>query len=702
MSIVEKSLQDSEDALAVHVVEIAPDIKLTRVGVMVYLVLKSKVLDASTCTQLVNVIEYCLAEREKRLVVDLANVKTLNSVSLGAILDGAEKIIREGGWIKLANINSVIRDIIDMAGVSDYVAQLNPPDNKSTSVFLPQSIIEKRMLGDELLHQQLITKEQLNKALEIQATSDKRIGQILVEHKWIKEKQLLPVLAQQLQVPYVKLGPQLYDPAILKIISKEKASQLCVFPLFKVRDVLLFATPSPLSIPVNDEIEDLTGCKIKALLASRSDVMQMINEAYEGNNNDLGLGMFDAVDDDFKVVDNIIPDDYSLIDEMAEGSPVVNMVNSVIQRAIRDGASDIHIEPARTLSRIRLRIDGVLYESATLSLELHPSIVSRLKVMANLDIAERRLPQDGRIQVRTRGKQVDLRFSSLPGLFGEKIVLRVLDKNQSLLDLNKLGMREQNLGAYKRLLSKSFGLILATGPTGSGKTTSLYAALNYLNSIEKNIVTIEDPVEYQMDIITQNAVKENIGLTFDSILRHVLRQDPDIIMVGEIRDRETAEIAVQAALTGHLVLSTLHTNHAIGAISRMIDMGVEPYLLSTALIGVVGQRLVRTVCPACKTSSIASPEILQRYGWDDRKGMKLVQGRGCEECYDSGYKGRIGIHEVLEADAQLQDLITGNPSRDDLENYMRVSDHQSLFKDGMERVAEGFTTIEEVSRVVNT
>ena len=523
-----------------------------------------------------------------------------------------------------------------------------------------------------------------------------------MEQKWLKESDLLPVLAQLLQVPYVKLNSQLYDPAVLDIIKKDKAIQLCVFPLFKVRDLLLIATPSPLSIPVNDEIEDRTGCKIKAILSSRKDVMTSISEAYSDTQNDLGLDLFDVVEDDFQVMENTRPDDYSQIDEMAEGSPVINMVNSVIQRAISDGASDIHIEPARKKSRIRLRIDGVLYEFSTLNSELHPALVSRLKVMANLDIAERRLPQDGRIQVHTRGKQVDLRFSSLPGLFGEKVVLRVLDKNESLLDLNKLGMVNDNLEAYKRLLSKSFGLILATGPTGSGKTTSLYAALNYLNSIEKNIVTIEEPVEYQMEIINQNEVRENIGLTFDTILKHVLRQDPDIIMVGEIRDRETAEIAVQAALTGHLVLSTLHTNHAIGAISRMIDMGVEPYLLSSALIGVVGQRLLRTVCPSCKTSYIASPEIMQRYGWGDRKGMKLVQGRGCSECYDSGYKGRIGIHEVLEADARLQDLITGNPSRDELEHYLQASKHQSLFDDGLERVAGGYTTIEEVSRVVNS
>jgi len=680
-----------------------PDILLTHIGVMTYLTPQFTVFDKSARKQLAGIFEHCLQHHEKRVVIDLAKVKSLDSATLVTVLDGAENIIRGGGWLKLANLNSVIRDILDMTGVSDYVTHLNPPDDKSISVFMPRPILEKRRLGDELVSQDLITSDHLDKALDMQRSCGKRLGQILVEQGWIKEPDLLPVLAQLLQVPYVKLHSKLYDPEILDVIKKEKAVQLCVFPLFKVRDVLLIATPSPLSIPVNDEIEERTGCKIRAILSSHKDVLKMISEAYsDEGRGDLGIDLFGIVEEDFQIVENNQPDDYSYIDEMAEGSPVINMVNSVIQRAIRDGASDIHIEPGRHRSRIRLRIDGVLYEFSTLKPELHPAIVSRLKVMANLDIAERRLPQDGRIQVNTRGKQVDLRFSSLPGLFGEKVVLRVLDKNESLLNLDKLGMLESNLASYKNLLSKSFGLILATGPTGSGKTTSLYAALNYLNSIEKNIVTIEEPVEYQMEIINQNEVRDNIGLSFDKILKHVLRQDPDIIMVGEIRDRETAEIAVQAALTGHLVLSTLHTNHAIGAISRMIDMGVEPYLLSSALIGVIGQRLVRTVCPSCKTSYVASPEILQRYGWNDKKNMKLVQGRGCEECYDSGYKGRMGIHEVLEADSRLQDLITGNPSRDELERYLKNSKHKSLFDDGLERVVGGYTTIEEVSRVVNS
>jgi type IV pilus assembly protein PilB len=386
---------------------------------------------------------------------------------------------------------------------------------------------------------------------------------------------------------------------------------------------------------------------------------------------------------------------------MAEGSPVINLVNSIVQRAVRDGASDVHIEPSRTRCRVRFRIDGVLYEVTTLRHELHPALVSRLKVMANLDIAERRMPQDGRIQVHTQGRAVDLRFSSLPGLFGEKIVLRVLDKNQSLLDVNKLGMSDGNLASFKGLLDSSNGLILVTGPTGSGKTTSLYAALNHLNSIEKNIVTIEDPVEYQIDIVNQNEVHDKIGLSFSTILRHTLRQDPDIVMVGEIRDRETAEIAVQAALTGHLVLSTLHTNHAIGAITRMIDMGVEPYLLSSALIGVIAQRLVRTICPECLTHYVATPELMRRYGWEGEGQVRLVRGRGCPECYDSGYKGRVGIHEVLQVDEELQRLVTSNPGRDELLQYLKDRNVTTLFDDGLDHVRHGHTTIEEISRVIN-
>jgi len=300
----------------------------------------------------------------------------------------------------------------------------------------------------------------------------------------------------------------------------------------------------------------------------------------------------------------------------------------------------------------------------------------------------------------TQGRSVDLRFSSLPGIYGEKVVLRVLDKNQSILDVEKLGMSAPNLALLKKLLGRSYGLILVTGPTGSGKTTTLYASVNQLKSIEKNIVTIEDPVEYQLDIINQNQVNEAIGLSFAKMLKHVLRQDPDIIMVGEIRDRETAEIAVQAALTGHLVLSTLHTNDAVGALSRIMDMGVEPYLLSSALAGVVAQRLVRGVCPACKTTYLPPPELVQKYKWPE--GARLTRGRGCPSCYDSGYRGRLGIHEIIESSEGLQRLMVKNPTKEELQAFTKSEGYPTLFDDGLQRALDGRTTIEEVSRVIHS
>jgi type IV pilus assembly protein PilB len=383
--------------------------------------------------------------------------------------------------------------------------------------------------------------------------------------------------------------------------------------------------------------------------------------------------------------------------DLASEAPVIRLVSLLITNALEMRASDIHIEPFENRLIVRYRIDGVLHEVESPPRRLSAAVISRVKIMASLDIAERRLPQDGRIQVKTQGRSVDLRFSSLPGLYGEKIVLRVLDKNRAILDIDRLGMHADNLTTLKRLVARSHGLLLVTGPTGSGKTTTLYAALNYLNSVEKSIVTIEDPVEYQIDVVNQNEVKPATGLTFAKLLKHVLRQDPDIIMVGEIRERETAQIAVQAALTGHLVLSTLHTNDSVGAITRMVDMGVEPYLLSSALIGVIAQRLVRTICPACKTTFQAAPELKSQYGWDGN--VLLAKGRGCSECYDSGYRGRLGIHEALETDTALQRLIIGESSRDQLERYVSERGVRTLRLDGLDHVRGQRTTIEELARV---
>ena len=670
------------------------EILRTRMGVMTHLAPRAALSDTSTLAELRTETESCLTQGDVQLVIDLAAVQVINSAALELLLDIQNQSVRLGGWLKVANPNPIVLDVLRITGVSDYVSimDINP-------VAYQQPPAAGKKLGDILIARGLMTEERLTEAIEIQKRSSMRLGQIFIDKGWVIENEVLMALGEQLSVPYVRLRNGIYDPDVVPLINVATAQRLRVLPLQSVRGVLALATVDPQDIPAFDEIEQRTGCRVRPVLARREEILNTINDAYTGGSDSIEL--IGNVDDDFEVIENIVPDDYSTIDEMAEGSPVINLVNSLVQRAIQDGASDIHIEPSRHKSRIRYRIDGVLYEITTLKADYHPAIVSRLKVMANLDIAERRLPQDGRIQVHTKGRAVDLRFSSLPGLFGEKIVLRVLDKNQSLLDVNKLGMSPDNLVTFKSLLDNSHGLILVTGPTGSGKTTSLYAALNYLNSIEKNIVTIEDPVEYQIEIVNQNEVRDNIGLSFSTILRHTLRQDPDIVMVGEIRDRETAEIAVQAALTGHLVLSTLHTNHATGAITRMIDMNVEPYLLSSALIGVVAQRLVRTICPTCKTKYVATPEIVKRYGWETDKQVHLARGRGCSECYDSGYRGRMGIHEVLNTDEELQKLITTNPDRDDLASYLASKDFRTMFHDGQEHVREGHTTLEEISRVIN-
>ncbi len=656
--------------------------------------------DETILEQLHQSIENALGAGETQIIVDLAGVPMLNSAALDEFLDFQDRLVRAGGWIKLSHASSIVREILRITDIDRYISIVGEETVKEekSEEFTP--LTERKRLGDLLVETELVSSQQIKEALALQEKTGKQLGNIVIAKGWVNDQDVLQLLSRQLGVPSVRLRSHIYDPAVVELLDRNVARRLKVLPLFKVRGVLFLATANPQAMPILDEVEEHVGCTVRPVLAVREDILRAINE--RGPGAEYAADLLGMLDEDFEVVDNRLPDDYGAIDEMAGGSPVINLVNSLIQRAVKDGASDIHIEAFRTLSRIRYRIDGLLYEFQSPKIELHAPMVSRLKVMANLDIAERRLPQDGRIQVFTQGRSVDLRFSSLPGLHGEKVVLRVLDKNQGIFDLDSLGMSDTNLQTFDKLLKFTNGLILVTGPTGSGKTTSLYSALSFLNSIEKNIVTIEDPVEYQIDIINQNEVRNNIGLGFARILKHVLRQDPDIIMVGEIRERETAEIAVQAALTGHLVLSTLHTNDSVGAVTRMIDMGVEPYLLSSALIGVVAQRLVRTICPACRTESLAPPEIVERYGWQDRGKVRLARGRGCHECYDSGYKGRMGIHETLETDPDLQNMIMSNPGRDDLTAYMEKRGVVGLFQDGLERVLEGRTTIDEVSRSISS
>ncbi len=550
-------------------------------------------------------------------------------------------------------------------------------------------------LGEILVRQKKLTREKLFELLEIQAQTSQSLGYLLIKQNLITEEELNHALSEQLGIPHVSLRKGMVDPAIVDILPKEKAIQLNVIPMFQVKNVLTVATSDPHDFFKQDKIAEITKLHIQQVSCSSQDINKAIEECYQGQ---ISIDdVISSVDEgELSFVEDSTEATVSEIAKMAEGSPVVNLTNLILLKAIRKEASDIHIEPQQDNFMVRARVDGILYELMTHGMERHSAVVSRLKVMANLDISERRMPQDGRIQVTVDGRLIDLRFSSLPGYYGEKVVLRILDRSKSVLDINRLGFDPPLLALFKELLRRPYGLIIVCGPTGSGKTTTLYAAVNLLNTIEKNIVAIEDPVEYQIHGITQVPVKSAIGLTFARILRHVLRQDPDIVLVGEIRDRETAIIAIEASLTGRLVLSTLHTNDSPSTITRLLEMGIEPYLISSSLLASIGQRLARSICPSCKTDFYPPKEVIKELGFDENKNLKLVRGRGCTSCFDSGFKGRIGIHEMLVNDQGLQKLILSNPTIDKLREYLEKKDFITMQKDGYKKVLEGFTTIEEV------
>ncbi|MDD5533035.1 MAG: ATPase, T2SS/T4P/T4SS family [Syntrophales bacterium] len=558
----------------------------------------------------------------------------------------------------------------------------------------------RKRLGEILVRKGRISPEQMNELLRQQKGSNKPLGQLLVEKEILSEEELTHVLGEQLGIPHIWLRKGLVDPKIVHVLPKEKALAYQVVPMFRVNNILTLATADPHAIFVFDEISRTANLEVQPVLCRTDDIVEAIHECYRGEAS-IDEVMSSAEETAIELVQADPEKGINELAEMAEGSPVINLVNMIILRAIRDGASDIHLEPQPGNFRVRIRIDGILYELMSPKIEMHPAVVSRLKVMAHLDIAERRIPQDGRIQVQADGGIVDLRFSSMPSIHGEKVVLRILDQRKAILDINKLGFDPDTLSRFKAGLKKSHGLILLCGPTGSGKTTTLYAALTLLNTLEKNVITIEDPVEYQLKDINQNQVKESIGLTFAKFLKHALRQDPDIIMVGEIRDRDTAEIAIQAALTGHLVLSTLHTNDAASAITRLLEMGIEPYLISSALLTALSQRLIRIICPSCRKKYYPSGAVLRELGVEEEKRLHLFSGNGCSECYDSGFKGRTGLHEILEMDEGLQALIIRNPTNDDLQKYLKERGHKSLRDVVYQKVLEGKTTIEEIRRVIS-
>jgi type IV pilus assembly protein PilB len=551
-----------------------------------------------------------------------------------------------------------------------------------------------------LIAQGTINAEQLDKALLLQRTTSRKLGEVLVEQGAVSAQTMVHALARCLGVPGCLLRHGLIDPTLIKLIGDEECRRLKVIPMFKVRGELTVAMADPKSLPTIDRLRQLTRCKIRPVLTLEANIAEYVKK-YSNGNIDVDEFLTSLKASDVEVVEREQVDEGPAtdLDTMVEGSPIINLVNVAFLTAVRDRASDIHIEPEKRGTRVRYRIDGVLRELMRPPAGMHAAIVSRVKVIGKMDIAEKRMPQEGRVRIVAEGRDIDLRVSSMPTLLGEKIVVRILDKSNLRVKPEELGMRAGALEAFKVMLRLSHGLVLVTGPTGSGKTTTLYSALDLLRGPEVNVVTVEDPVEYQLDLVNQIQVSEQIGFSFGKALRSILRQDPDIIMVGEIRDAETARVAVQAAQTGHLVLATLHTNDAPGAVARLVDIGVEPYLLSGALNGVVAQRLARTVCPHCVTKYYPDEELLMIAGLRADEGRVFRRGTGCRQCHDSGFQGRIGVYEVMEIAPEMRRMIHHGKTTQDLRNQMRKHGGLTLREEGIQLSLAGKTSLEEVLRV---
>ncbi|WP_409293400.1 GspE/PulE family protein [Peribacillus sp. SCS-37] len=545
----------------------------------------------------------------------------------------------------------------------------------------------RKRLGDLLVEAGLISEDQLHSALKDKGAGQ-RLGDVLLQKGYITELQLIEVLEVQLGIPHVSLYRFPFDTKLFSLVSKDYAKRNLVIPLKREGDRLLIAMADPMDFYAIDDLRLATGFQIEAAIATKDDILRSIQKYYDSNENfDELLGdsqQQEAVEED-KITD--------------QDSPVVRLVNQLISAAVTQKASDIHIDPQETRVVIRNRVDGVLRVERVLPKHMQSVLTARIKILANLDITEHRVPQDGRIKINLDFHPVDLRVSSLPTIYGEKIVLRILDLGSSLNDLNQLGFNKLNLQRFLNMIDKPSGIVLITGPTGSGKSSTLYAALNKLNSDEVNIITVEDPVEYQLEGINQIQVNPNVGMTFAAGLRSILRQDPNVIMVGEIRDKETVEIAIRASLTGHLVLSTIHTNDSISTITRLMDMGVEPFLLASSLSGIVAQRLVRRVCRDCAGEQAPSRREIEIFARRGMKIEKITRGKGCASCNMTGYKGRLAIHEILVLNDDMKRLIMNGEAFTGLRDLAVKSKTVFLIDDGLLKVKQGYTTTEEVLRV---
>ncbi len=556
-----------------------------------------------------------------------------------------------------------------------------------------------------LVSEGIITEDQLILALQRQSELGGKLGENLVELGFIQsEEDIIESLGQQLNVGALKLSELELDPEVVALIPADMAQKLSVIPVDRDGNSLTVAIADPKNVWALDALKFVTGCEIIPLVATESSIQKAI-EKYFQTEDPLADIVKDIIDEDLELIQEDTDDllDIQELKSAVQEAPLVKLVNGIIADAIRKGSSDIHIETHERLLRVRYRIDGTLMDMAPLPYRLKAAIVSRIKIMAELDIAERRVPQDGRIKIKIGRKTVDLRVSTLPAIFGEKIVMRILDPSNLMLDLTELGFEEKALADFKRAIQRPYGIVLVTGPTGSGKTTTLYSALNLLNKPGVNIMTAEDPVEYHLDGINQIQVHPEIRLTFATALRAFLRQDPDIIMVGEIRDLETAEIAIRAALTGHLVLSTLHTNDAPSTINRLLDMGIQPFLVSSSLNLIAAQRLVRRICPLCKRKDEKNHQIadlLQQLGLSAQEAESLdtYHGSGCSECHHTGFSGRIGLFEVMFVSSHMKELIISGASLQQLRRQAAEERVSTLRDTAMEKLKQGLTTVEEVIR----
>jgi len=550
--------------------------------------------------------------------------------------------------------------------------------------------MSRKKIGDLLIEKGLITPDQLEDCLRDQAGSGTRLGELLVQKGFVSETDLVDTISERLGIPRVSLTSMIIDPEVIRRVPVDVARRYSLVPIFALGNTLTLAMADPLNIIAIDHVKYQTGAEIKRAIAAAGEIREAIDQYYSVADS-LHEIVGDRADDSEPVVSAFAESEASEAE-----SPIIKLVNVIITKAVKDRASDIHIEPDENTLRIRYRVNGVMREEASPPRSMQSEIISRIKIAADLDVSEKRVPQDGRFMVPVDGAQIDLRISTLPTIHGEKIVIRILDRRNLFLSFSQLGFSPDIEAAWSNLVHKPEGLILICGPTSSGKTSTLYTTLQEINSIEKNIITIEDPVEYSLPMINQIQINEKAGLTFPTALRSILRQNPDIIMVGEIRDSETARMAIRSALTGHLVFSTVHTNDAASAITRLLDMGIEPYLVAAALNGVVSQRLVRLNCGSCSDSYHPPEVLLQRAGLTNRDDWDFRRGIGCSHCRDTGFERLCGVFELISVTPVISELILANASTARIREEARRHGYIPLFEAGMQKVKDGLVCLEEL------